>query len=57
MLGNNSKWIGSLVGGIMAWIVARFALPPEWASADMVQALTMIVGTLFVYLFPANVKS
>lgn len=56
-MGNYSKLIGSIVGGLLSWLVARYALPPEWASTDMVQAITVIIGSLFVYAFPANKPS
>lgn len=56
-MSNYSKLIGSIVGSLLSWLVAKYALPPEWSSPDMVAAVTMIIGAIFVYAFPANKPS
>jgi hypothetical protein len=49
-----SKFIGALVGGIMSYLVAKFALPAEWATGDVTAALTTVLTALVVYYSPAN---
>jgi hypothetical protein len=49
-----SKAIAAVVGGLLSWLVARFALPAEWASTDMQAAITTVATLLLVYWFPAN---
>lgn len=53
-MGNYSKLIGSIVGTVLSYVVAKFALPAEWASPSMVAAVTLIVSAAAVYIFPAN---
>jgi ABC-type antimicrobial peptide transport system permease subunit len=53
-MGNYSKLIGSIVGGFLSWVVAKYALPPEWSSTEVVQGITIVIGSALVYLFPAN---
>jgi len=57
MLGNYSKAVGAIVGAILSWLVVQFGLPPEWAGPEMNLAVTTIITTFLVYIFPANVKS
>lgn len=59
MLGNYSKFIAALIGGIMAFLVSKFALPVEWADPDgsFVTAIHTVITALFVYSFPENTTS
>lgn len=57
MLGNYSKAIGAIVGAVTGWAVSQFGLPAEWASPEINLAVTTIITTLVVYIFPANVKA
>ena len=49
-----SKFFGAIVGGIFAWLVAKFSLPADWATGDFAAALTTIITAVVVYAFPAN---
>jgi hypothetical protein len=54
MLGNYSKLVGSVVGGVFGLLVANFGLPAEWATPEIQGAVTVIMSAAFTYLFPAN---
>lgn len=54
MLGNYSKIVGSLVGGLFGVMVANFGLPAEWATPEIQSAVTVIMSAVFTYMFPAN---
>lgn len=55
-MGNYSKLIAALIGGLMAWAVTAFGLPAEWAgeNSEMVVGISGVVTAVLVYLFPAN---
>lgn len=53
-MGNYSKFIGSLVGGVLGLIGSKFALPAEWQSPEMVSAITLVLGSIFTFIFPPN---
>lgn len=54
-MGNYSKLIGSIVGGIIGWLGSTYALPPELTSPNIQAAATIILSALATYLFPSNV--
>jgi hypothetical protein len=56
-VGNYSKLIGSLVGGVIGYLGSKYALPAEWTSPDMQAAITLILSAAATYLFPANKPS
>ena len=56
MLGNYSKLIGSLVGGIFGIAVSKFGLPDTWATPEVQGAVTVIMSAAFTWLFPPNEK-
>ena len=53
-MGAYSKFIGALVGGVMSFLVAKFALPAEWATGDVSAAITTVLTAVVVFAFPAN---
>lgn len=60
-MGNLSKLIGSVVGGILTTLAALSFIPEEWASAENTTALVGAIGVLvtfgssvFTYFFPKN---
>lgn len=53
-MGNYSKLIGSIVGGIIGWLGSKYALPPELTSPNIQAAATIILSAIATYLFPAN---
>lgn len=53
-MGNYSKFFGALIGGILSFGAMKFGLPAEWATGDFAVALTTVVTSIAVYLFPAN---
>jgi len=57
MMGNYSKLIASIVGGLAGWAAARGFLPADLATPDVVAAATVIIAAVATYLFPANKAS
>ncbi|MGH6861511.1 MAG: hypothetical protein ACRECY_14745 [Phyllobacterium sp.] len=53
-MGNYSKLIGSIVGGVVGWLGSTYALPPELTSPNIQAAATVILSAVATYLFPAN---
>lgn len=53
-MGNYSKLIGSVVGVALSFAVTQFALPPEFASPEVVTAITAGITGILVWAFPAN---
>lgn len=60
-MGNYSKLLGSIVGGVLGIAVVKGALPAELASPDNVNLIIGGIGSvvtigaaLATYLFPAN---
>lgn len=53
-MGNYSKLIGSLVGGVVGILVAKNILPPEFNTPEIVASLTVICSAIATYIFPAN---
>lgn len=54
-MSNYSKFIASIIGGILGALVVRFGLPAELASDAVVQSFTsIVVSSLAVYIAPAN---
>lgn len=54
MFSTHSKLIGSIVGGLIGLGVSKFGLPAEWASPEMVSAVTLIFSAVATYAFPKN---
>lgn len=53
-MGNYSKLIGAIVGGAISYGVNKGILPAEWTDPTTVSAVTTVVISICVYLFPAN---
>ncbi len=53
-MGNFSKLIGSLVGAVLGFGVARGFFPADWATPDIVAAFTGVASAVFTWAFPAN---
>lgn len=53
-MGNYSKLIGSIVGGIIGFGVAKGFLPAEWNTPELTSALTLVLSAIFTFAFPAN---
>jgi hypothetical protein len=53
-MGSYSKFIGSLVGAVFGYAVAKLGLPESFATPDIQMGVVTIFGSLFTYLFPAN---
>lgn len=51
-----NKLIAVVVGTLVAFLVARFALPAEWAdpNSEIIVGLTGIINAILVWRFPAN---
>lgn len=54
MLGNYSKFIGSIVGGVVGILVSNFGLPEAFASPEIQSMVTVALSAAFTYAFPAN---
>lgn len=53
-MGNFSKVIGSVIGGLVGFGGSRWGLPTEWATPEVVGGLTAVASGLFTFFFPAN---
>lgn len=53
-MGNYSKLFGSIIGGALGLAVARFGLPADLASPEVVGAVTTVGAAVLTWLFPAN---
>lgn len=53
-MGNYSKFLGALVGGVLGMLVNVFALPEAWASDEMQGAVIVILSAVLTYVFPPN---
>ena len=53
-MGNYSKLIGSIVGGIAGILAARGFLPAEWATPEIQGAIVVLLSAVATYAFPAN---
>lgn len=53
-MGNYSKLIGSLVGGVLGLLVAKNVIPAEFNTPDVQAAVTVLVSAFAVWAFPAN---
>ena len=53
MLGNYSKFIGSIVGGVVGMLTA-IGIPVEWATPEMQSAIVVAMSAIFTFFFPAN---
>lgn len=56
-MGNYSKLVGALVGGVAGVLVSRFGLPTAFAAPEVQGAVTVILSAAATYLFPANKPS
>lgn len=57
MLGNYSKLIGALVGGVFGILVNKLALPAEWAAPEIQNSIVVLLSAAATYFFPANKTS
>lgn len=55
-MGNYSKLIGSIVGGLVG-IAASFGLPTEWATPEIQGAIVTLFSAVATFIFPANKSS
>lgn len=53
-MGNYSKLIGSLVGGLLGMLVSFGVLPAEYATPEIQMSIVTLLSTLFTFAFPAN---
>ncbi|HEV2501492.1 MAG TPA: hypothetical protein VGV39_00355 [Mesorhizobium sp.] len=53
-MGNYSKLIGSIVGGVAGLLVARGLLPAEWATPEIQGAIVVLLSAAATFAFPAN---
>jgi hypothetical protein len=53
-MGNYSKLIGAIVGGVIGFLGSKYALPAEFSSPDMQAAITLILSAVATWAFPAN---
>jgi len=53
-MGNYSKFIGSLVGGIIGLVGSVVALPAEFQSAEFIGAISVALSAIATFIFPAN---
>ncbi len=53
-MGNYSKAIGALVGGVIGLLGGIFALPAEWQTPEVIGAITTVLSLIATYVFPAN---
>lgn len=54
-MSNYNKFIGSAVGGILTWLVAKFALPEFLATPDFIDGVAGFIGGMIgTYIAPAN---
>lgn len=54
MLGNYSKLLGAVVGGVAGILVGQFGLPAEYATPEIQGALVTILSAICTFAFPAN---
>lgn len=52
-MGNYSKFFGAVVGAILSWGATK-GLPAELTGPEMNVALTGVITSFVVWLFPAN---
>ncbi len=52
-MGNYSKLIGSLLGGIAA-LAAGWGIPAELLGSEMLAGLQVLLVGIITYIFPAN---
>jgi hypothetical protein len=57
MLGNYSKAIGALVGGIFGVLVSRYGLPEAFATPEIQGAVVTLLAVAATWAFPANKPS
>jgi hypothetical protein len=53
-MGNYSKVIGAVVGGVVGLLGSRFGLPTDWATPEVQGAITILLSAGATFLFPAN---
>lgn len=55
-MGNYSKLIGSIVGGVVG-IAVSFGLPAEWATPELQGAIVVVLSAIATFIFPSNKPS
>ena len=53
-MGNYSKLIGSLVGGIAGALVSFGVLPESLATPELQASIVAVLAAVATYIFPAN---
>lgn len=53
-MGNYSKLIGSLVGGVMGILVTKSIIPADLNTPEIQAAVTVLASAFFTFIFPAN---
>lgn len=53
-MGNYSKLIGSLVGGIAGLLVNIGVLPESMATPEIQSSIVVLLATITTFIFPAN---
>lgn len=53
-MSNYSKLIGSVIGGLLGFLVSKYGLPAELNSPDVITGLTGLACALGTYIAPAN---
>ncbi|MCP4070273.1 MAG: hypothetical protein GY742_00860 [Hyphomicrobiales bacterium] len=56
-MGKYNKLIGSIVGAVTGFGVAKGFLPDTWNTPDTVAAFTAVISAIFTWIFPANKTS
>ena len=57
-MGNYSKFIGTVVGFAVGWLVTKFALPADLGSKEIIDALTLLITSgVGVYFAPKNTEA
>lgn len=53
-MSNYNKLIGSIVGGLLGFGVAKGLLPADWGTPEITGAFTLVLSAIFTFAFPAN---
>lgn len=56
-MGNYSKLIGAVVGGIAGILVGQFGLPEAYTTPEIQGAVVTLLSAIATFAFPANRKS
>lgn len=56
-MGNYSKLVAVLVGTAFGYAGSRFGLPADLATPEIQGAVTLLIASFLVFIFPANKPS